>query len=703
MLKWFRKYNKYILAVGASLLMVAFLMPQACQNVGRGGANYTIGTIGGEDGLEIKLQDQHEAALELETLKRVFQTRSPLLEQFAGLADLQPMPWLLMKHEASKMGLSAGRSQAAALLAAMGVNDESGRHQMARQLDITTERLFAVLANWIIIQEYRELVLGRAHLPVGERLAAYLNSLDRYQKLIEQMMQDQGGNRFRLQQELWGLSQQISAIGQQQGSARLSEPVVRRHLADRFDRISIAAVPISTARHLGQIAEPDTPRLTELFERYKDDLPGAGEPYGLGYRFPDRVKIEYLAVPLDRVLKVAEIAESDAVEYYDAHHDEFTETPPAETPPVEAPAAEAPAADGAAKPEASQAEPQPVLLDYPEVRDRIVRQLKQAAAEELSRKIINAARSILSEGQRGLIRDEGGYVIIPDTWQAMPLDEVAGKLQEQFGVLPNVTRLDDRWLDEAALAGLEGIGNAFLEVKQRARFGEYAMSVKELDSADEEHPLRSLALQAKTPSHALTGYDGSRYLFRLIDADPAHSPQALDEVRARVAADARKLAAYQKLIDEAPTWARRLDETELDELAQELGTEVIKPRPFVWRQVDQSSGALTVPEIDQIGRSVSFVDAAFELGRRAAISGDDIQALSNSLRSAAIRDDSAMVLYLVRIEKYESMKRSQYDMFAGAPFASQGAESAIIGAEPPDALSMEALSARLGYVQAADE
>ena len=38
MLKFFRKYNKWILAVGGTLLMITFLIPQAIQGLSQAGA-----------------------------------------------------------------------------------------------------------------------------------------------------------------------------------------------------------------------------------------------------------------------------------------------------------------------------------------------------------------------------------------------------------------------------------------------------------------------------------------------------------------------------------------------------------------------------------------------------------------------------------------------------------------------------------------
>ena len=686
MLKWFRKYNKYILAVGASLLMVAFLMPQACQQTGQSIGDYTIGTIGAEQ-QELSLSDQQRAGRTVETLRRVFMSVDESMVLFAGLGgargkDQDPVDWLLMQHEAAAMGLSAGPSQVEGLLGDLGIQTAEREQELANRLEISRDDLYAVLAEWIVIQQYKELVLGRAHLPVYQRLRAFLLGLQSYAQAIEGMQQ---GKRDVSYLQLQRFMQQISRVATQQGLPRVSEPAVRRYLADWLSQITVEALSLSADRHLADVPAPDEARLTELFEQYKDSMPGEGAGYGLGYRFADRVKLEFMSIPFERALKVASVDESAAVAYYDNNQGQFTEQPEPVTPTDDA-------ADAPAPPPA-----EPVVKPYPQVRDQIIRQLKETEAEKLLQKMVNAARSKLAADVRSLVRKDG-YRLIPDDAKWTPLDQVAQDLQRRFGVLPDVTRLDDRWLDMAALAKLEGIGGSSLPLHDRRySFVDYVASVKELGAA-EKHRLRSQALQTRVPSHALEDLKGSRYLFRLLDAQPAHSPGSLDEVRAVVESDARQLAAYQKLVDDAPTWRRRMDAASLADLGAELELEVLKPAPFQWRQFDQRRGGLVVPTVEQIGNSAAFVDAVFELGHELAQAGDDVQELPAPRRSVVIPVDAQKMLYLVRIENFESIPRSVYENGLKVATVHEDAATAVVGSDLPDPLSFEALKARVGFV-----
>ena len=59
MLQFFRKYNRYILAIGVSLLMVAFLVQPTMQMFGPNPQKRTLGYI---DGAKVTALDIQEAA-----------------------------------------------------------------------------------------------------------------------------------------------------------------------------------------------------------------------------------------------------------------------------------------------------------------------------------------------------------------------------------------------------------------------------------------------------------------------------------------------------------------------------------------------------------------------------------------------------------------------------------------------------------------
>lgn len=668
MLKWFRLYNKYILAVGTAFLMIVFLLPAGFRRAGGGSpGKIVIGTVEGE---EITLADQYRAASEVQIVQAVFSSVHPMLPQLVGSTTQK---WMLMKFDARRMGLSAVDEQAMQLLAALGLTETGSVRNLTRRLDITEDALLNALANWIMLEQYKEVITGSMHTPVEERLNVYMALLAQVGQLQDLPPQFQ-------QYYLSILFERLEQISR--GRQRVSEPAIRRFLADQQAQVTIAAVPVSAQRYLDQIEPPAESAMLALFEKHKDNLPNApgSEPHGFGYKLPDRVKIEFLSIPFHRVMALVSVSEADAVGYYDRNQSEFRNPPPS---------AETPGDEAQASP------PLPPVKPYAAVRGQIINRLKRQEAEKLIRQMINTAQSILSEDARAL-STQGGYRVVPEDWNPIPLADAAARIQKQFHLLPDTARLDDRWLDREALAQLAEIGDAVVPGNQRVPFVSYVMSARELAPDEALNPLATLRLQVKTPSVPLVGFDGSYFIFRLIEAEPSRRPHALDEVRPQVERDARLQAAYQLLLRERETWRQRIAAHRPEEVAAELGVMVIEPPSFPRR--DMSTGVWQVPQIDQIGRSAEFVDAVFDLAHEFAEAGAIEQAPPEA-RTAAIPVDARLTIMLVSLKDHQAMPRSLYDQALNDPSITGFIHQAMLGDQMPEDLSEDAIAKRIGYVE----
>lgn len=666
MFKWFRKYNKVLLVGGGCFLMIAFLVPQSISMVGQGRANPTIGTVDGE---EIQLSQQQQAAYDLDLIRRVFGAVHPMLAQ---IVEDDPHRWLLMKLDARRMGLSAGDPEVASLLAAIKVDPEENLDEYARRLtiqyEITEDYLYAALADWLTIEKYKELVRGQTHVPVRDRLIQYVQLFAQINQTLEQAPQQMRG--FYMQQ--FFMPQLIrTALSE----PRVSKPLLERFAADTQSQVTIAAVPVSADLYLSRVDEPTDERLTELFEKYKDDLPGEGEPYAIGYKYPDRAKIEYLSIPLDRVADSISIEEAEAVRYYDQNQDRYTHTP------------EAP--EGETEEGEETTPPTPVVKPYKDVRSEIIDTLRTRQAEEKVATMIRAAQTMLLDDAATLDQREG-YREIPDDWSPISLDDVAQRIQKRFEILPDVTRIDDRWLDRAALSELDGIGSAMLEGRQRASFPDYVLSARAF-KADETDPLLTLKLQQQMPSLPLADFEGSRYLFRVIDASPTHVPESLDEVREKVVEDAKRIAAYQLLLDDKTNWSKRIESETLEQLAESLEVKIISSQPFPRRRGTEA------PSISQVGQDADFVDAVFEVADTVAAQDAPIEQIPAADRTATAPGIRTLTLYLVRIDAYEPLTPSQLTQQLQDPKGGLDVYMQMLDEDATDPLSTEAITARLGY------
>jgi hypothetical protein len=154
------------------------------------------------------------------------------------------------------------------------------------------------------------------------------------------------------------------------------------------------------------------------------------------------------------------------------------------------------------------------------------------------------------------------------------LEHLAADIQKQFGVLPAVTSKSDQWLTSEDLGKLPGIGTAHRPSNGQS-FPNYV-----LQSAEPLMPVPSKADEAAVlsllePSQPLEDADGNFYLFRLTDAQPAHAPSGLAEVRDQVEADYRAARAYERAVEEARQFAEAAKKDGLAQAAAAAGRQVI--------------------------------------------------------------------------------------------------------------------------------
>jgi len=627
MFKFFRQYDKLILTVGATLLMIGFLIQPTLSMFAPDPTNSSqaIGMIGDT---QLTFGDQRQAANQL----RAISALSPQLAQVSGFDSLQ---WLLILHDADRMGLSVSWAQVDQFLGEIG-QDDAMLGATARRLGLSTESIRQAARDWVVVQEYVELVYGLTH----------------------------------------------------GGQPRISEPLRQRFLYDYQATVKVSALPIRADQYLEQIDEPNEQRLAEHFEHYKDSLPGQGTPHGFGYRVPDRVKIEYLSIPFKPLRDQVQIEDEwvQARRYFKEHIDDLRD----ENQPDDQ---DATASD-------------PISDDdlYELVRDKIINQLRDEQASQLAARMIKTAQAMLMENTRGLPLSQG-YRQFNDGWAPIPLRAVADKLWQQFGVSPQtiaVQREDDHWLTFEGLTQLPGINSSQLISSRPIPFLLYVRSAKELLKPNDPPELASFRLQTRIPSRPLKSNDGSLYLFRLVDAQQDRTPESIDEIRQQVVRDVKQIDAYQILKDHTNEWLDRAKQESIQILAGSLGTTIITTNPFPRRQPGPR-GLLQVPNIPGIGQSQGFVDQVFE---HADLLVDDqgVLAPPSPRRITAIPVDQQQNLWLVQLDRFQPMSKSLYDVYTQTDqIASQintSISRALIGPNAPDPLSIESLSARVGYVPA---
>ena len=501
MLKFFRKYNKYILGIGGSLLMIVFLIQPVMSMFTTNPRDMVQGTF---DGGELTRGDLAIANSQLNVLGRfgLVLDRDPQQD-----GDQDALRFALILKDAQRLGLSASSYEIDSLMQDIKVSD-ADLEKIASQINATTAALRGAIRDWLIVQQYKELAAGQSHMPAGQRAL-----------LMRSMFEDPQTSLY------------YEALAY--GSTRLSKPLVQHFLQDQGSQVAGQVVMIRANQRLDDAPDATDEQVQKLFEQYKDDLPGTGEPYGFGYRVPDRVKVEYLTVSMDEARQKVRVTEADALAYYRENKQRYTDS--------------AGTGDTAGEPKS-----------YDQVRDQVIQELSEQRAFEMVEEMAKDAYGLLYEDMRGMAKDED-YRLVGDA-ELTPLREVADKLQADFGMLPQVRAMTATWVTADKLVTLPGLGQSFLASElaagRQVTFTQYALSAKELEPAS-DNPLLLHRLQVGLASTPLISLDGSRHVFRLTAAEPSRVPGSLDEVRERVAQDAKHLNAYKALLEEKSTWQER--------------------------------------------------------------------------------------------------------------------------------------------------
>jgi hypothetical protein len=649
MLKWFRQHNKWILVFGMSFLMIAFLVPMSALQMFGKPQDEAIGSLAGQ---KLTMGDRQIADGQMQVLRRIS------LVHFLPLqASEDPvLRWMLMLHEAKAMGLSASEAEINEIL------ETETAKKTAKDFGVTVEAVREIVRDGITVHRYM-----------------YMVDPDWWM-------------RMPLPPQMRQLRQMYSGRGP---SSYMTRPLLKHLINDEFASVGISMVEVSSDTYVKKASASDAKALNALFEKYKGEFKDKGEPYGFGYKFTDRVKLEYISIPLDRLIKKVKIRDDEIFSHYQNNKKDFQIPlgPPQRDP--NAP----PTAMG--------------QQSYEEARGRIINLLTSRKARAMADEIIQLAQNLLSKNARTVPEDHNGFRDVASAlkrgWKPLPLPEVVNSIQKQFDVLVDYSKYDQEWLDREALGNLKGIGAAtlpmvpgnrsfkppFVITEQGVRDGgfDYVMSARGFEA--KEHQLAKHRLQAMLPGKPLEGADGSRYLFRLLDVSKSREPKNLDEVRGQVEKNAQSIAAYKFLQGQSDQWLKRAATEDFKEIAKELKVSVLSPSPFPRRRSSQA------PPVTPIGISKQFVDAVWAVADQVQAAGG-VEKASMKQRAAVVAVDRKRNLYLVRIDKLSPMSKSMYNiivsssmsqnMYAGAMFSDR--------AMPRSPLSLFNLGKRLGYIDA---
>ena len=309
MFKFIRRYQKWMLVVFCGVLMVAFLIQPVMSIFFPDQSKRTIGTL--EGGQKITEQDKVQAVGALNTLRSMGFSGIGLYPQEDSESD-QALAWLLMVRAGQDAGLGASDNEAFTALSMKqaDITDVDSLDAFAAKRNITRASLLNIVRDYLIAEQYRQLVLGHAY----QSREGYSGSPGLVRVRLEnESLQAAAGN----QQWMMQFYQQNGRLpndndrraylesvvfAETVGYPRVSEDAVRHAVQENQARLSGQLVVLDADE---STLPPSEEELLALFEPYRADFPGTGETYGFGYRIPSKVMIEALRIPLDQAIAVA--------------------------------------------------------------------------------------------------------------------------------------------------------------------------------------------------------------------------------------------------------------------------------------------------------------------------------------------------------------------------------------------------------------
>ncbi|MBL8991558.1 MAG: hypothetical protein JNJ48_08270 [Phycisphaerae bacterium] len=545
-----KRFTQIALVAFGVLLMVSFLIPEVIRNLGGDGMSRRVFDV---DGRKVTLRESTLAYQRAKTLELV-----GLSTERMGI-DARGEHYFLLTDEARRAGLIGPEADAEFVF------DELAQNQLfqainSRQIppdrydtDEKVKDLLARIKAGIIAQAYVE--RGQSGLR-GVTIAAALAEL-------------RGINRLR---QLYLTSPRLSQQRMIADAARLGRSATVSAVVVEPDPAKLATLP-----------EPSEADVNELFEKFKNTPVGGGD-YGIGYRMPDRVRIQWFGLIKNTM-------------------EPFVPLDPVE---VQKRLLNTPAAPGQTEP---QRRSSVELSLRREIVERAIREASQLIKGEILKEVTRLPES-------------GGYRVVPEPWDRRPdpsrlASAAAAKLSEVTGTTIPAPSINggEAWLTRDDLAKILGIGgSSYRRGTTRIAFADLALKVKELGKGDP-----AIGLQVGVPmSDALEDAVGNVYYFVITAVRPESAPESIAEVRPQVVADRKAHDLFQRLLAESEAWTTVMIESGPGDVVTSA-----TGRGYLAKTVDRvrvdaraASGAdprLNIPTlVDQVSRRLDNLDPTVE-------------------------------------------------------------------------------------------
>jgi hypothetical protein len=514
MLKFLRKYDKWILAVGGTLLMIAFVAPQAITQMAGGGGDQVVATYAGGS---VTLRERQEAARELQIMDQMGLGALGLVRATRDDAD-DAVHWILLNRLAERAELVGGpedgrsfldyaarqiASAQASQYAEFGTEEYRNFEDLlvqylSQQMDATRE---ALLADGVMAPEQMNLLLARAR-----------GVYRMYETYFE--------------------------------AAKLSDLEAVEAAREALDQVGVNYTIVRATRVVPRAPRPTPEQFDEFFEKYK--AVDRGEPpHGFGYLLRPAVKLEWMHIPREPIAQAVAIDPVEANAHWRQNRDEY---------PGEWATAQ-----------------RDVIEDLRNREtDGVLDEVNRVVAAEVRR----AEGALpMADGVRELPED---WALVRPSLRAISL-RVQDVLRERYGIevpQPNVIPFEAGWWTRDMFTRFTGFKDASIQVgPQRIGTEEVVFGVRELNP-DSASPFQAGLVYGP----AVDPNSGDVYFFRITDIRREQAPESMDvgDVRSQVGQDIQRWNAYQMLLDSEDRIRQLAIEGGLEAVSQEFVVEIEK-------------------------------------------------------------------------------------------------------------------------------
>ncbi len=510
LVKWFRKNNKKVMAVVVIVIMFGFIGGSTLMQLSK----RRVGSIARfAEKTKITDRDLMLARHELEILRMV---RAEALLRSQDLHGIFLGELLFSDQRASP-----------ALINNIRQSIRTNNYRISeKQINDLYRRQVPPGIYWLLLQhEAQQAGIRVSNQQVGELLGQAIPQLfegQTYSQLIGAMIRQQRIPEDQLLSTLGKLLAVLQYSYTVCSSEGITTPQIMHAAGAEEEKVNVEVVKIDSEVFAKQQAQPDEDKILEHFNKYKKFTPGSlsdENPYGFGYKLPDRVQLEYIAVKLEDVQTIVKKPTQDEMGDYYSRNKEllYTEQVPSDP-------------NDPNSPQITKTK------TYAEVANTISQQLYKDKVNSTAQNILQEARIITEAGLKNMDIESAEVTSEQIKEKAGNYKTTAGQLSEKYkinvytGQTGLLSPIDMQADEKMATLFLQGYGQNPVRLS-KVLFAVDELAISELGPLDVPKPrmYENIGPVKDMMSRYRNDAGGIMAILRVIDAKKASEPERIDQ------------------------------------------------------------------------------------------------------------------------------------------------------------------------------